>query len=140
MGKVVWAMFSTRLAAQRHLQASGPPGTQRPEDCYWTCAARITRLIGWPALSPAGLTRWQSAGRMLLKVFYLLARRIPSLVALVSEWTGRARLPELARPLRRLPGWDQRWVIFSVGYMLARRFLGCLMVLARREVPRDGSL
>jgi hypothetical protein len=34
MGKVVWAMFSTRLAAQRHLQASGPPGTQRPEDCY----------------------------------------------------------------------------------------------------------
>jgi len=34
MGKVVWAMFSTRLAAQRHLQASGPPGTRRPEDRY----------------------------------------------------------------------------------------------------------
>ena len=34
MGKVVWAMFSIGLAAQRHLQASGPPGTRRPEDRY----------------------------------------------------------------------------------------------------------
>jgi hypothetical protein len=34
MGKVVWAIFSTRLTAPRHLQASGPPGTRRPEDRF----------------------------------------------------------------------------------------------------------
>jgi hypothetical protein len=28
-------------------------------------------------------------------------------------------------------------VIFSVGYLLARRLLGCLMVMARREVSKD---
>jgi len=32
MGKVVWAMFSTRLAAPWHLQTGGWSGTQRPEE------------------------------------------------------------------------------------------------------------
>ena len=31
-------------------------------------------------------------------------------------------------------------MIFSVAYMLARRLLGCLMVLARREVSKDAEL
>jgi len=31
-------------------------------------------------------------------------------------------------------------VIISVGYLLARRLLGCLMVLARREVSKDAEL
>jgi hypothetical protein len=31
-------------------------------------------------------------------------------------------------------------VIFSVGYLLFRRPLGCLMVLARREVSKDAEL
>jgi putative transposase len=31
-------------------------------------------------------------------------------------------------------------VIFSVGYLLFRRLLGCLMVLARREVSKDAKL
>jgi putative transposase len=31
-------------------------------------------------------------------------------------------------------------VIFSVVYLLARRLLGCLMVLARREVSKDAEL
>jgi len=31
-------------------------------------------------------------------------------------------------------------VIFSVAYLLARRLLGCLMVLARREVSKDAEL
>jgi putative transposase len=31
-------------------------------------------------------------------------------------------------------------VIFSVGYLLVRRLLGCLMVLARREVSKDAEL
>ena len=37
-------------------------------------------------------------------------------------------------------GWDHRWVIFSVVYLLARCLLGCLMVLARREVSKDAEL
>jgi hypothetical protein len=35
---------------------------------------------------------------------------------------------------------DHRWVIFSVVYVLARCLLGCLMVLARREVSKDAEL
>jgi len=31
-------------------------------------------------------------------------------------------------------------VIFSVVYLLARRLLGCLMILARREVSKDAEL
>ena len=31
-------------------------------------------------------------------------------------------------------------MIFSVAYLLARRLLGCLMVLARREVSKDAEL
>jgi hypothetical protein len=31
-------------------------------------------------------------------------------------------------------------VLFSVAYLLARRLLGCLMVLARREVSKDAEL
>jgi putative transposase len=31
-------------------------------------------------------------------------------------------------------------VIFSVAYLLARYLLGCLMVLARREVSKDAEL
>jgi hypothetical protein len=31
-------------------------------------------------------------------------------------------------------------MIFSVGYLLVRRLLVCLMVLARREVPKDAEL
>ena len=31
-------------------------------------------------------------------------------------------------------------MIFSVVYLLARRLLGCLMVLARREVSKDAEL
>jgi hypothetical protein len=31
-------------------------------------------------------------------------------------------------------------VIFSVVYLLARRLLSCLMVLARREVSKDAEL
>jgi len=31
-------------------------------------------------------------------------------------------------------------VIFSVGYLLARRLLGCLMVMARREASKDAEL
>ena len=30
--------------------------------------------------------------------------------------------------------------MISVGYLLARRLLGCLMVLARREVSKDAEL
>jgi hypothetical protein len=36
--------------------------------------------------------------------------------------------------------WDHRRVIFSVVYLLARGLLGCLMVLARREVAKDAEL
>ena len=39
-----------------------------------------------------------------------------------------------------LPGWDHLSVIFSVIYLLVRRLLGCLMVLARREVSKDAEL
>jgi putative transposase len=39
-----------------------------------------------------------------------------------------------------LAGWDPRWVIFSVVYLLVRRLLGCLMVLARGEVSKDAEL
>ena len=31
-------------------------------------------------------------------------------------------------------------MIFSVAYLLVRRLLGCLMVLARREVSKDAEL
>ena len=31
-------------------------------------------------------------------------------------------------------------MFFSVTYLLARRLLGCLMVLARREVSKDAEL
>jgi hypothetical protein len=34
---------------------------------------------------------------------------------------------------------DHRWVIFSIIYLLARRLLCCLMVLARREVSKDAE-
>jgi putative transposase len=36
--------------------------------------------------------------------------------------------------------WDYRWVIFSVGYLLARCLLSCLAVLARCEVSKDAEL
>jgi hypothetical protein len=36
--------------------------------------------------------------------------------------------------------WDHRWMIFSVGYLLARCFLNCLAVLARGEVSKDAEL
>ena len=36
-----------------------------------------------------------------------------------------------------LLGWDHRWVIFSVGYLLVRCLLRGLAVLARREVSKD---
>jgi transposase InsO family protein len=42
--------------------------------------------------------------------------------------------------LVRLAGWDHRWVIFSVGYLLARCLLDGLMVLARREASKDAEL
>jgi hypothetical protein len=35
---------------------------------------------------------------------------------------------------------DHRWVIFSVVYLVVRGVLGCLMVLARREVSKDAEL
>jgi len=38
------------------------------------------------------------------------------------------------------PGWDHRWVIVSVVYLLVRRLLGCLMVLARGEASKDAEL
>jgi putative transposase len=31
-------------------------------------------------------------------------------------------------------------MIFSVGYLLVRRVLGCLMVLTRRQMPKDAEL
>jgi len=37
------------------------------------------------------------------------------------------------------PGWDHRWVIVPVVYLLVRRLLGCLMVLARRGVSKDAG-
>ena len=42
--------------------------------------------------------------------------------------------------LARLAGWDHPWVIFSSLYLLVRSLLGCLMVLARREVSKDAEL
>ena len=39
-----------------------------------------------------------------------------------------------------LLSWDHRWVIFSVGYLLARCLLSCVAVLARREVSKDAEL
>jgi putative transposase len=39
-----------------------------------------------------------------------------------------------------LLSWDHRWVIFSVGYLLARCLLSCLAVLARREVSKEAEL
>jgi putative transposase len=39
-----------------------------------------------------------------------------------------------------LLSWDYRWVIFSVGYLLARCLLSCLAVMARREVSKDAEL
>jgi putative transposase len=39
-----------------------------------------------------------------------------------------------------LPGWDHLSEIFSVIYLLVRRLLGCLMVLARREVSKDAEI
>jgi len=39
-----------------------------------------------------------------------------------------------------LPAWDYRWVIFSVVYLAVRRLLGCLMVLAQRQVSKDAEL
>jgi hypothetical protein len=35
---------------------------------------------------------------------------------------------------------DHRQAIFSVVYVLARCLLGCLMVVARREVSKDAEL
>jgi hypothetical protein len=37
-------------------------------------------------------------------------------------------------------GREHRWVIFSVAYLVVRCLLGCLMVLARREVSKDAEL
>jgi hypothetical protein len=42
--------------------------------------------------------------------------------------------------LGSLLGWDHRWVIISVVYLLVRCLLGCLMVLTRGEVPKDVEL
>jgi transposase InsO family protein len=39
-----------------------------------------------------------------------------------------------------LVAWDYRRVIFSIVYLLTRRLLGCLMVMARREVSKDAEL
>ena len=39
-----------------------------------------------------------------------------------------------------LVAWDYRRVIFSIVYLLTRRLLGCLIVMARREVSKDAEL
>jgi hypothetical protein len=38
------------------------------------------------------------------------------------------------------PGWDHRWVIISVVYLLVRRLLGGLTVLSRGQVSKDADL
>jgi hypothetical protein len=42
--------------------------------------------------------------------------------------------------LGSLVGWDHRRVIFFVVYLHARRLLGCLMLLSRREASKDAEL
>ena len=53
-----------------------------------------TRLFGWPALSPAGVTWCWLACRVLLKIVYLLTCRVLGLVVLVFHG-GRAKDAEL---------------------------------------------
>jgi hypothetical protein len=65
--------------------------------------------------------------------------------ALKNEMYYRQSFPHLLGSIIRsgmayLAGWDPRWVIFSVVYLLVRCLLGCLMVLARREVSKDAEL
>src|ERR1039457_5230781 len=47
-----------------------------------------TRLSGCPALSPAGVTRWWLAGRVLLKIVYLLTCRVLGVAVLVFRGDG----------------------------------------------------
>ncbi len=42
--------------------------------------------------------------------------------------------------LAGLAGWDHRWVIISVVYLLVRCLLGCLSVLSRGQVSKDAEL
>src|SRR5437879_3806099 len=62
----------------------------------------------------------------------------------VTSWAAARSTPLLGSIIRSgmtcLAGWDYRWVIFSVVYLLVRCLLGCLMVLARREVSKDAEL
>jgi hypothetical protein len=44
------------------------------------------------------------------------------------------------RDLASLARWDDRCVIFSVGYLLARCLLSCLMLLVRHEAPDEAEL
>jgi hypothetical protein len=53
-----------------------------------------TRLFGWPALSPAGVTWCWLACRVLLKIVYLLTCRVLGLVILVFHG-GLAKNAEL---------------------------------------------
>jgi putative transposase len=39
-----------------------------------------------------------------------------------------------------LAGWDHRWVIISVVYLLVRCLLGCLTVLSRAQASKDAEL
>ncbi len=59
------------------------------------------------------------------------ARNIAEILILWGSITGSG--------LTRLAGWDHPWVIFSTVYLLVRSLLGCLMVLARREVSKDAD-
>jgi len=55
--------------------------------------------------------------------------------------TCRARLLDLhSLAWAAFARWDHRRVIFSVLYLLARGMLGCLMVMARREMSKDAEL
>ena len=63
----------------------------------------------------------------------------PEVRQLLARWLtlwGSVTGSGLGGPL----SWDHRWVIFSVGYLLARCLLSCLAVLARGEVPKDAEL
>jgi len=57
----------------------------------------------------------------------------------LEQRVAGTRLPELAW-LMKSSGVRSSRVIFSAAYLLVRCLLGCLMVLARREVSKDAEL
>ena len=94
----------------------------------------------WGYLRAEVLAAAAQAAVLLAVGGFVLAEAVRRLILWGSITRSRLECSVTGSGLGGLLSWDHRWVIFSVGYLLARCLLSCLAVLARRELSKDAEL